>query len=62
MDHVLVANSWSYEGQYVTTCADSNEVVTSSPSPVEAYREAVDKGCQEPVLVYVPTKEEDEAY
>ncbi len=62
MDHILVANSGSYEGQYVTTCADGNEVVTSSPSPVEAYQEAKEKGCIDPVLVYVPTKEEDELY
>jgi hypothetical protein len=59
MDHILIANSEAYEGKYVTTCDDDSiKVVSSSDSPAEAYKEAKEKGCDDPVLIYVPIKKE----
>lgn len=59
MDHILIANSNEYEGKYVTTCSpDSVSVVSSSESAVEAYETAKQYGCEDPILIYVPSKEE----
>ncbi len=59
MDHILIANSEAYEGQYVTTCNDdSTKVVSAAESPVDAYNEAKEKGCNDPVLLYVPHRKE----
>jgi len=55
----LVANAEAYEGQYVTTeDFDSNEVVTYSASPAEAYNQAIELGYESPVIIYVPSKNE----
>ena len=56
----LIKNSEAYRGLYVTTRSfDSQIVVSSSASASEAYDEAKEKGYVTPVLIYVPTKEED---
>jgi len=55
----LVADAEAYEGEYITTRDfDSNEVVTHSPSPSDAYAQAVALGYESPVLIYVPSKDE----
>jgi len=62
MDHVLVANSADYEGMYVTTCTpDSLDVVSSSQSAVEAYEAAKRSGCDDPILIYIPSKDEEKS-
>ena len=56
----LIDTNDAFEGMYVTTCDSSSQtVVSSSSSPSIAYEEAKSKGCDEPVLIYVPTKEEE---
>ncbi len=58
-NNALITSDGDYDGKYVTTCgANSTTVVSSSTSPVEAVREAKSKGCEDPVLIYVPTKDE----
>lgn len=58
-NRALIDGDGEYEGKYVTTCtADSTEVISSSTSLVEAVNEAKLKGCEDPVLIYVPTKDE----
>ncbi|MCK5356516.1 MAG: hypothetical protein KAJ63_15475 [Methyloprofundus sp.] len=55
MENVLVAHSESYLGQYVTTSDfDDINVISASPSAVQAYKEAVKKGYDDPVLIYIP--------
>ncbi len=59
MDHILIADSGRYEGKYVTTRdPDSVEVISSSESAIEAYESAKESGCDDPILIYVPSKEE----
>ncbi len=59
MTNVLVANSEKYSGQYVTTENwDSSEVICSSKSAYDAYTCAVEKGFNDPVVIYVPTEED----
>ncbi len=59
MKNELVKGAERYEGQYVTTCgAKSTTVVSSSTSPVRAMESAKEKGCETPVLIYVPKKTE----
>ena len=59
MQDELVKNAGQYEGQYVTTCGSkSTTVVSSSESPVTAMNAAKEKGCDSPVLIYVPKKTE----
>lgn len=63
MEHVMVAEAFRYEGQYVTKATfNTTEVLTSSTSAVNAYREAQAQGYIDPVLLYVPKDEEDDCY
>ncbi len=48
----------SYEGQYVALRDLDNEVVGSGADADQAYNEALAHGCNDPVLVYVPTDKE----
>lgn len=55
----LIEDGEKYEGNYVTTCSPkSKRVVSFSKSPEDAYNKAKKSGCLEPVLIYVPTKDE----
>ena len=55
----LIEANDAFEGMYVTTCDSSSQtVVSSSSSPVDAYNKAKEEGCDDPVLIYIPTKEE----
>ena len=55
----LIEDGEKYEGNYVTTCSpESKRVVSFSKSPKDAYNRAKKAGCPEPVLIYVPTKDE----
>ena len=54
----LIISDKDYSGLYVTAAHDSQKVISSSDSPAEAYNEAKDKGCDDPVLIYVPGEDE----
>lgn len=56
MQQVLIKNK-KYSGQYVAIkdFYDSG-VISFGKSPQKVYTEAIKKGCSEPVIVFVPTK------
>ena len=59
MENVLVAHSERYMGQYVTTADfDDINVITSSPDAITAYSDAIEKGYNSPVLIYIPQLDE----
>ncbi len=59
MNNTLVAEKGIHRGKYVTTCSPtSQEVISSSESPVEAYNQAKKAGCDDPVLIYIPADNE----
>lgn len=47
----------SFDGKYVAI-RDFNDstVVSEGTTPQEAYKRALDKGCKDPVVTFVPTK------
>ena len=60
MDNVIlnVAESDKYSGLYVAmTDFENGKIVGSGPDPEKASLEANARGCQDPVLVYVPEKD-----
>ncbi len=57
MNKPLIISDKDYSGMYVTTAHGSQKVISSSESPAEAYTEARDKGCEDPILIYVPDEE-----
>ena len=57
MNKPLIIGDKDYGGMYVTTAQGSQEVISSSDSPAEAWSEAK-KECNDPVLIYVPNEDE----
>jgi hypothetical protein len=46
-----------YNGRYVAIeDFDNSTVVGEGLTPKEAYEHALEKGCKQPVLIFVPTK------
>jgi len=59
MTKSILEQNVGYEGKYVATCSpDSQKVVSSADTPIAAINQAKEAGCKDPVLVYVPTKDE----
>lgn len=60
---VLVKEAHKYSGKYVATRSFRNKTVISSGDDlVTVYESAKAKGAKDPVVVYVPKKDEVQVY
>ena len=58
-DLALVSNQKRYSGKYVATRSFKNKkVIASGTDPLKVYERAKKLGVREPVLLYVPEKDE----
>ncbi len=58
-DLVLVHNADKYTGKYVATRSFRNKkVISFGTDPLKVYAKAKKLGAREPVILYIPRKEE----
>ncbi len=58
-DLVLVNDADKYSGKYVATRSFKNKrVISSGTDPLKVYNRAKRLGAKEPVIVYIPKKDE----
>jgi hypothetical protein len=58
-DLVLVNDADKYYGKYVATRSFKNKrVISSGTDPLKVYKRAKRLGAKEPVIVYIPKKDE----
>jgi hypothetical protein len=58
-DLVLVNNAEKYSGKYVATRSFKDKrVISAGADPLKVYNRAKRLGAKEPVIVYVPKKDE----
>lgn len=62
MEKVLLSTN-KYNGCYVAMISlEDNTIVGTGKDPEEALKQAEEKGCQDPYLLYVPDKESVHIY
>ena len=62
MEQTLIKDN-KYTGRYVAVKDfNDNTVISDGKEPQEAYQKAVEKGCNNPVVLFVPLKDMVQIY